>query len=447
MKFVIWGAGILGRRMLQILQAQKCSVEAIIDVDSRKIGLRIGDTPIISFDSYKKHYKKCLIIIATNSLADINIIRKCLERNGIYTYVSMLDNPSEILSGSFYKLPFNEMLKTVHFDSSNSHISLWGLNVFALLLYQYIKQFTRFSCSLINLNWNVQMLELLREEYHILDRKDIDQFRMKILFTSRSQSMGVVEKLNINGNMFYDFSNLKRYENERLKELCIPVVKHRRCFICLTGPSLQVQDLELLYQHKEISFAVNRSYLIFNRTHWRPNYYVVSDRGVLESDMEDYIQLSCNVKLFSDYAEKFWRENKECIIHDKTIYKYHLIYNGYGKEGPEFAKNICNGVYYGGSVAYDCIQLACMIGYREIYLIGADFCKNNNGIENGNHFLENYDSKNFSSLNKKHKGFDSLFYAYQAARKYAEENGIKIYNATRGGALEIFERVDFDGLF
>ena len=169
MKFVIWGAGILGRRMLQILQAQKCSVEAIIDVDSRKIGLRIGDTPIISFDSYKKHYKKCLIIIATNSLADINIIRKCLERNGIYTYVSMLDNPSEILSGSFYKLPFNEMLKTVHFDSSNSHISLWGLNVFALLLYQYIKQFTRFSCSLINLNWNVQMLELLREEYHILD--------------------------------------------------------------------------------------------------------------------------------------------------------------------------------------------------------------------------------------------------------------------------------------
>ena len=37
--------------------------------------------------------------------------------------------------------------------------------------------------------------------------------------------------------------------------------------------------------------------------------------------------------------------------------------------------------------------------------------------------------------------------AYQAAEKYAEEHGIKIYNATRGGRLEVFERVDFDSLF
>ena len=28
-----------------------------------------------------------------------------------------------------------------------------------------------------------------------------------------------------------------------------------------------------------------------------------------------------------------------------------------------------------------------------------------------------------------------------------KSNGIKIYNATRGGALEVFERVDFDSLF
>ena len=37
--------------------------------------------------------------------------------------------------------------------------------------------------------------------------------------------------------------------------------------------------------------------------------------------------------------------------------------------------------------------------------------------------------------------------AYQAAREYADRHGIKIYNATRGGKLEVFERVDFDSLF
>jgi len=33
------------------------------------------------------------------------------------------------------------------------------------------------------------------------------------------------------------------------------------------------------------------------------------------------------------------------------------------------------------------------------------------------------------------------------SRKYAEEKGIQIYNATRGGKLEIFNRVNLDELF
>ena len=37
--------------------------------------------------------------------------------------------------------------------------------------------------------------------------------------------------------------------------------------------------------------------------------------------------------------------------------------------------------------------------------------------------------------------------AYECARKYADMHGIKIYNATRGGNLNVFERVCFDSLF
>ena len=36
---------------------------------------------------------------------------------------------------------------------------------------------------------------------------------------------------------------------------------------------------------------------------------------------------------------------------------------------------------------------------------------------------------------------------YACARKFADREGIKIYNATRGGYLEAFERADFDDLF
>jgi len=33
---------------------------------------------------------------------------------------------------------------------------------------------------------------------------------------------------------------------------------------------------------------------------------------------------------------------------------------------------------------------------------------------------------------------------FRSAKEYADSNSINIYNATRGGMLEIFDRVDFD---
>ena len=36
--------------------------------------------------------------------------------------------------------------------------------------------------------------------------------------------------------------------------------------------------------------------------------------------------------------------------------------------------------------------------------------------------------------------------SYQKIKEYAEQRGIKIYNATRGGYLEVFERVNLDEL-
>lgn len=36
--------------------------------------------------------------------------------------------------------------------------------------------------------------------------------------------------------------------------------------------------------------------------------------------------------------------------------------------------------------------------------------------------------------------------AYQKIRDYALEHGVKIYNASRGGELDVYERVDFDAL-
>ena len=42
---------------------------------------------------------------------------------------------------------------------------------------------------------------------------------------------------------------------------------------------------------------------------------------------------------------------------------------------------------------------------------------------------------------------DESLSAYRAAEEMSYKRGIRIYNATRGGKLETFERVDFDEIF
>jgi hypothetical protein len=80
------------------------------------------------------------------------------------------------------------------------------------------------------------------------------------------------------------------------------------------------------------------------------------------------------------------------------------------------------------------------MGFNEIYLLGVD-CNYVAGTKshfrsNGNEFIVN------PKLAKKQNDDQRL--AYQIAEQEATKRNVKIYNATRGGKLEVFERVDLD---
>ena len=70
--------------------------------------------------------------------------------------------------------------------------------------------------------------------------------------------------------------------------------------------------------------------------------------------------------------------------------------------------------------------------------------------ENGNIIIDNtvkdYFCDNYNEDKEKLEipNLDDSTKAYIAARKYCDKHNIKIYNATRGGKLEVFERVNFD---
>ena len=90
------------------------------------------------------------------------------------------------------------------------------------------------------------------------------------------------------------------------------------------------------------------------------------------------------------------------------------------------------------------------MGFKEIYLLGVDcdynvFRKADGEIITSRMKINHFHPEYVETLYTVDIGLQTA--GYQAAREYADNNGLKIYNATRGGKLEVFERVDFDRSF
>ena len=219
---------------------------------------------------------------------------------------------------------------------------------------------------------------------------------------------------------------LKKYKNK---------YKGRRCFIIGTGPSLTVKDLEILQSNREISIASNKIFKIFDKTTWRPDIYCTIDNLVLKEYGQDIVQLPIETILLANNCINKLKEN---------IDYFRLIYKPYDNDTyPEFSSEPDKYVIEGFSVTYAIMQWASYMGFTEMYLLGIDFDYGNK--ETGyKHFINNYDKKD-EKVNPPR--LDKCLKAYEMAEMYSRKNGFRIYKATRGGKLEVFERVDFDSLF
>jgi hypothetical protein len=106
-------------------------------------------------------------------------------------------------------------------------------------------------------------------------------------------------------------------------------------------------------------------------------------------------------------------------------------------EGRPFSVDLRDGAYWGATVAYLMLQIAYHIGANPVYLIGMD-C----GTD---HFVSEKDYYRGMLPNRPH--WDLIFEGYRSAKAAFEADGRRIINATAGGRLEEFERVDFLSLF
>ncbi len=256
--------------------------------------------------------------------------------------------------------------------------------------------------------------------------------------------------------LFSRWGNLPTWgwDNVRLRSLK-DKFRGERIFILGNGPSLNKIDFNKLIG--EFTFAVNRIYLIFERTPWRPTFYTINDWEVGPDNVKDINRLD-------DIIVKFIPKRFKGLFEGKNLYHYNSRHN----IPPEkhFSYDLEKGAVLGGTVLTLPIQIAYYMGFEEIYLIGVDanftvldtvsqsgsresidgvkqFLKSTKN-DDPNHFDPRYFGKN---KRWHHPEMDVMINGFKHCKEAVELKGRKIYNATIGGKLEVMKRVNFFDLF
>lgn len=229
-----------------------------------------------------------------------------------------------------------------------------------------------------------------------------------------------------------------RRESRRKLALLKDTHKGERCFIVGNGPSLKNTDLSKL--KNDFAIGMNRIFLAADELNFKPDVLVCINDLVVEQSVEAFNALQMP-KFFS------WRARKWLQMDDYT----HFLYTTYTE--PKFATDLRGRVWEGATVTNVCLQLAYHMGFSEAILIGVDHSFATKGTPNTtveskgddpNHFSAAYFGKGFRW---QLPDLETSEVAYAMARKAYEADGRKVLDATIGGKLDIFEKVDYESLF
>ncbi len=214
---------------------------------------------------------------------------------------------------------------------------------------------------------------------------------------------------------------------------------NQRCFILGNGPSLRQTDLNKL--RGEITFGLNRIYLLFPELGFTTTYLVGVNDLVLEQCAADIQNLA--LPRFLTWRARRWFQPEPQLVYLDTDFT-----------GPEnFCTSITGRFFEGFTVTYIALQLAYQMGFTEVILVGVDHNFVTQGTANQaiisqgddpNHFASNYFGKGFKWQLPDLPGSER---AYRIARDAYAQAGRRVLDATIGGKLEIFPKVDYASLF
>jgi hypothetical protein len=234
-------------------------------------------------------------------------------------------------------------------------------------------------------------------------------------------------------------------------------VADKRSFILCNGPS--TKDQNLLPLKNEYVISVSSGYLFKDFDVIAPKYHCVPQitYGLMKEDdvVEWFNEMDSRLgdaELFLSLSEYELVQKYELFPKRKV---YFLCLGRIFSESEREVINLASIIPGVGSVPIMALMVAMYLGFKEIYLLGTDhdsFQTNKYVYAFEPTVLRGKDCDvradgQVESLYKELHSNAKLWENYRSMRTIAESNGIKIINATKGGALDEFERVDIENLF
>ncbi len=428
MKYVIWGCGERGKRIAFHIGYEK--ILAFIDIDKKKQGGRWKHIPIISYEEYKKDNNGCVLIITTNEDEIIPI----LENDGIKLFFLSSECPEDFQSPNPRDYLKNYIKKLA---DKGDNLVICGNSLYSLIVFEWLNaEYRHIDIYLLLQGFEEGVKKLIKEEYNELaiSVEDAVSMEFDIAFVTVQDEEYDYLNCKTNKNIMRLSEEIPEYRNKRIDSFR-GIHNGQECFIVATGPSLTSDDLNIIHSSNYKSISMNQIFKIFPFTDWRPDYYVAQDILVTKTYPLFWKEMDNSIIFVSDANEDFNNSN-----YPQNVYINHMGLIWDTNREPGFSEDIAQIVYCCGTVTYSCIQIAIYLGFKTIYLLGVDFSGYKGNRQKYDHF---YSEENKVSIcYSKH-----VELAYKKAKKYADNHGVKIINATRGGNLELFERVDFDSLF
>ena len=227
--------------------------------------------------------------------------------------------------------------------------------------------------------------------------------------------------------------------------------KGKRCFVIGNGPSLNNQDLTPL--KGEITIVMNHFHQHPILQVWQPTFWCLADpancytpeeitrvkEGMIQANPEAFFIPICMKKL--DEIEQIFPQGKTYFVKMAISPQY------WNKNKKWEFTSVIPGAR---STAHLALYLALYLGCSPIYLLGLD----NDWLSHRSVYRHFYsDSKNDSedeSCNLSKQSYKVLmentlqhWIIFERIQDYATKKGIKIYNATEGGFLDVFPDINY----